>query len=297
MTVSCGYAPPHEFALNLPAVLAELRQESWAELAWPGGLAPLFQRHGLAVAGLLVAGLAALFWAVAALPGAGEGFYAALSHGAMVAIFLPAFLFPLASLAISLRAYWRRVGGEALRLADWRDALAATARMKNLSGGQGQGCNYEKGDRFSNARRIAHQLTLGGFLLCFASTSAATILHYALGLEAPYGFWSLPKLLGVPGGLLLAAGTLWLAWLKTRADRSLGAAAHWGGEMAFVLLLAFVAITGLVLYRATGSALVPRLLAVHLGAVLAFFLLMPYSKMAHGFYRFAALLRDAQLRR
>ncbi len=31
-------------------------------------------------------------------------------------------------------------------------------------------------------------------------------------------------------------------------------------------------------------------------AVLAFFLLTPYSKMVHGFYRFAALIRDAQIR-
>ena len=38
----------------------------------------------------------------------------------------------------------------------------------------------------------------------------------------------------------------------------------------------------------------PAILALHLGAVLGFFLLMPYSKMAHGFYRLAALIRDAQ---
>jgi citrate/tricarballylate utilization protein len=41
---------------------------------------------------------------------------------------------------------------------------------------------------------------------------------------------------------------------------------------------------------------VPGLLAVHLGVVLAFFLLAPYSKMVHGFYRLAALVRDAQIR-
>jgi len=35
------------------------------------------------------------------------------------------------------------------------------------------------------------------------------------------------------------------------------------------------------------------LLAVHLGCVLALFVVMPYSKFVHGIYRGAALLRNA----
>ena len=44
-------------------------------------------------------------------------------------------------------------------------------------------------------------------------------------------------------------------------------------------------------------AWVSGLLALHLGSVLAFFLLTPYSKMAHGFYRLAALVREAARQR
>jgi citrate/tricarballylate utilization protein len=66
--------------------------------------------------------------------------------------------------------------------------------------------------------------------------------------------------------------------------------------MAFVVLLGATGATGLALYAATGTGTVPVLLAVHLGVVLAFFLLAPYSKMVHGFYRLAALVRDAQIR-
>jgi citrate/tricarballylate utilization protein len=93
----------------------------------------------------------------------------------------------------------------------------------------------------------------------------------------------------------MVAGGIGLAWLKLKADPELGSPTRWGGEMAFVLLLTATAATGLALYAATGTAAVPALLALHLGAVLAFFLLMPYSKMAHGFYRLAALVREAQL--
>ena len=294
---ACQYTAPHEFDLNLPGILAEVRQESWDRHAWPPAFAGAFQRKGTAIALALAAGLALIFAALTALrPASGEGFYAYLSHGGMVAIFLPAFVFPLLAIAIGLRGYWAEVGGQRLRLADLRAAIASAADMRNLGGGQGQGCNFEETDRFSNARRWAHQAVMYGFLLCFASTSSGTVMHYALDMQAPYGLFSLPKLLGIPGGILLTLGAGWLVSLKLRADRGLGAVSAWGGELAFVLLLGLTGLTGLLLYAATGTALVQPMLAIHLGAVLAFFLTAPYSKMVHGFYRLAALIRNAQVR-
>ncbi|WP_026987290.1 tricarballylate utilization 4Fe-4S protein TcuB [Fodinicurvata fenggangensis] len=292
---ACQYTEPHEFALNIPKILAEVRSESWETFAWPGGLARRFQESGVTMALLLTAGLALFFALIQFLqPESGRGFYAYLSHGLMVALFAPAFLLPLATIAISLRRYWRSVGGARVRLSQLKTAFLDAAQLRNLSGGQGQGCNFEQGTRYTDRRRWLHQAVLYGFLLCFASTSSATLMHYVMGWEAPYGFFTPPKLLGVPGGILLMIGTAGLAWLKLRAAPELGAVRVWGGEMAFVLLLFLVAATGLALYAASGTAAVSPLLAIHLGAVLTFFLLMPYSKMVHGFYRLAALVRDAQ---
>ncbi|MEL6478814.1 MAG: tricarballylate utilization 4Fe-4S protein TcuB [Pseudomonadota bacterium] len=293
---ACQYTEPHEFALNLPRALAELRQESWKAHAWPQGLARVFDRAGVAMAALLVLATAGLFALAQAMrPEGGAGFYAYMSHGLMVAVFAPAFLLPLLAIGVSLRGYWRAVGGGAVTWAALRQATASAGRMTQLSGGHGEGCNFEDADRFSNTRRWCHQLAMYGFLLCFASTSTGTVLHYGFGLEAPYDLLSLPKLFGVPGGLMLCAGTAGLAYLKTKADPELGAPAIWGGEMAFVLLLFAVSATGLALYAATGTAAVAWLLPLHLGTVLTFFLLTPFSKMAHGFYRFAALLREAEI--
>ena len=290
---ACQYTDPHEFALNLPGILAEVRHESWKDHAWPQGFSRLFDRSGTGVAALLVLSIAGLFaLAQAVQPETGVGFYAHLSHGLLVAVFAPAFLLPLGAIGLSLARYWRTVGGGAVAWSDIWGAVQSAAQMRNLSGGHGDGCNFEDGDRFSNARRRFHQATLYGFLLCFASTSSATVLHYGFALPAPYGPASLPKLFGVPGGLLLCAGTAGLAWLKTKADPELGAARLWRGEMAFVLLLFATSATGLLLYAATGTGAVAALLPLHLGAVLTFFLLMPYSKMAHGFYRLAALAKD-----
>ena len=68
-------------------------------------------------------------------------------------------------------------------------------------------------------------------------------------------------------------------------------------DYGFIALLFFVSLTGLALMVWRGTPAMALLLAIHLGFVMAFFLTMPYSKMAHGFYRSAALLKWAIERR
>ena len=290
---ACQYAPPHAFALTLPAILAQTRVDSWERLAWPAAPARALQRSGGALAAGLAACIGLMLLAILALPGGGAGFYAHLSHAAMAALFLPAALFPLVSLGVSLRRYWREVGGAPLRPADLAAALRDAARMKNLSGGQGQGCNFEAEARFSPARAHAHQAMMWGFALCFLATCAATVMHYALGWEAPYGPLSAPKLLGGAGGALMLLGGAGLLALRRRADPALGAPGGGGAETGFILLLTLIAASGLALWGIGGAAL----LALHLGAVLALFLLAPFTRMAHPAYRLAALARDAQRKR
>ena len=295
---ACQYTAPHEFNLNLPKALAEVRRESWERFAWPAPLARLFHAHGERAVLALALCFASMLWAIHAIGSdGGDGFYAALSHTAMVAIFLPAFLLPLLSIGIGLRRYWRTVDGKAVHWRDLAAALAHAARMKDLAAGHGDGCNFEDGDRFSHARRYAHQAIMYGFVLCVASTSAGTAMHYLFDMPAPYPFLSLPKLLGVPGGIALAAGCIWMIWLKRRSAPELSDTVAAGGDLAFTSLLGFTGVSGLALYALGSTPAMPSLLALHLGAVLAFFLLTPFTKMAHGFYRFAALVHNAQRER
>lgn len=295
---ACQYTAPHEFDLNLPAVLAALRRETWEAHVWPAPVARTFHHHGVAIALTAALGFTLLLLLINAFGGqAGSGFYGVMAHNAMVALFLPAFLLPGICLIIGLASYWRSTDGGVPQWGDLRIAIGNVARMKDLAAGHGEGCNFEEEDRFSQARRWAHQAVMFGFLMCFGATAAGTVMHYLFDLPAPYGIISLPKLLGIPGGVLLTAGTLWMARLKLRADRTLGDAAAWGGEMAFVLLLGGVAFSGLVLWAFGETAAMPSLLALHLGLVLSFFLLTPFSKMAHGFFRLAALIREARSQR
>ena len=292
---ACQYTAPHEFDVNLPKALAEVRRESWEEFAWPQPLAKAFHTKAYGLVLALILGTAVLFSLAKYLGNlAGSGFYEVLSHTVMVSLFLPAFLFPALSLTISLRRYWKKVGGEKVKLSHLKSAFADAAKMKDLAAGHGQGCNFEDEDRFSHARRHAHHAIMYGFLLCLASTTSGTILHYIFNQSAPYGFLSIPKLFGVPGGILLTLGCAMMISLKLKSDRALGDSQAWNSDITFTALLGFVALSGLVLWIFGKTPIVSYLLILHLGSVLAFFIVTPFSKMAHGFYRLAAMIRDAQ---
>ena len=119
----------------------------------------------------------------------------------------------------------------------------------------------------------------------------ATLYHYALGWHAPYALSSLPVLLGTAGGLGLLAGASGLLWLNLQRDPEQGDAGQAPMDRGFIALLLLTSATGLGLLVWRESAALPGWLAVHLGAVMALFVMLPYGKFAHGVFRCAALLK------
>ncbi|KIT16251.1 tricarballylate utilization 4Fe-4S protein TcuB [Jannaschia aquimarina] len=295
----CQYAPPHPFAVNVPQAMAELREESYARFAWPQALGPVFARNGVWIAlvsALAVAGFI-LGFALLADPGAltaSGDFYAVMPHDAMVAVFAPVFLFSLLALALSLRRFWRTADDAhpvPVTLAALWQAMREAAALRYFDGG-GMGC-MSQSERPDRHRRTFHHLTFYGFLLCFASTSSGTLMHYLLDWPAPYPWWAPPKLLGVPGGLGLVIGAAGLIWYDWRRDPALLPERRTGMGAAFTWTLLALGATGLALYWLRETPAMGVLLAVHLGVVFAFFVTMPYGKFVHGLYRFAALVRHA----
>ena len=120
--------------------------------------------------------------------------------------------------------------------------------------------------------------------------NVATLYHYVFGWSAPYAWTSLPKVLGTSGGVLLCLGTTAQAWLARRRHESTKDLAAAGMDVGLIALLFIVSASGLAMAAAHHTPALPLLLAIHLGAVLAFFLTLPYGKFAHGAYRAAALL-------
>ena len=302
---ACQYAPPHEFAVNLPRAMARVRARTYAQYAWPRPLGALFARNGLVLSLALALGMTLLLAAALVRTGsltavpAGGDFYAVFPHGWMVALFGPTFGFALLALGIGLWRFWRDQApdrGDEDRVAATREAGYDALALTYLDGGHGEGCNNED-DRWTHARRHAHHVTVWGFGLCFAATSVATLYHYLWGWVAPYDLPSLPKLLGVAGGVGLLLGPAALAVLRLRRDPAHGDAGQRSMDLGFAALLWLSGATGLALWLARGHAGQTLWLAVHLGCVLALFVTLPYSKFAHGPYRVAALLKYAIERR
>lgn len=299
---ACQYAPPHEFALNFPRVLAQVRKDTYRKYAWPHSLASAFERNGIVVAVVSALSLAlflfiAAWYAeparfVAAHSDQQGSFYAVLPHSVMTGVFGAVFAFVVVALAIALARFWADMGERALAFLQPTAVGTTTwdvARLKYLDGG-GDGCTYPNAQP-SVARRNFHHLTFYGFLLCFAATVVATIYHYAMGWKAPYPFYSVPVVLGTIGGLGLLVGPAGLMWLMRRRDPDLADRSQTGMDRGFLMLLSVTSATGLLLLALRETHAMGVLLALHLGAVMALLLTLAYGKFVHGLYRFAALVR------
>jgi len=301
---ACQYAPPHEFAVNVPQAMAKVRLQTYADYAWPAALGSLYRRSGLTLALALAAALA--LFMVLVLRGSGpvwhpapaQGFYAILPHRQLVLLFAPVFLFAALALALGLRRFWREIaapmppdtGVVGISGVAAREAGFNALSLKYLDGGHGEGCNNED-DGWTLWRRRFHHLTAYGFMLCFAATAVATLYHYLLGWDAPYELPSMPKLLGVIGGIALLIGSTGLFALNLRRHPLHGDAAQKPMDRGFIALLFFSSASGLALWLARSTLAMPLLLALHLGGVMALFLTLPYGKFAHGIFRGAALLK------
>jgi citrate/tricarballylate utilization protein len=297
---ACQYAPPHEFAVNVPQAMAKVRVQTYSDYAFPSALGGLYKRNGLTVALALAGGLALFLILTVMITGSlfhpplAGNFYAIFPHNTLAAMFGAVFGFAVIALGIGVTRFWRNVSpADYLKAASGEAVAEAThnvLRLKYMDGGHGKGCNDED-DKFTLLRRKFHHFTFYGFLLCFAATSVATLYHYLLGLHAPYPFFSLPVLLGTAGGIGLLIGPAGLLWLNLRRHPLHGDAAQKPMDRGFIALLLLTSATGLGLLALRDGPAMGLLLALHLGVVMALFLTLPYGKFAHGIYRSAALLK------
>ena len=295
---ACQYAPPNEFGVNIPQAMAKVRLETYTNFAWPRPLGVLYEKNGLALTMSVSVGIGLFFLALLQVnqsllnTNTDGNFYAIFPHNALALVFGIVFLGAIVAMVISSIKFWQTIASDPATLLAGSDALHDALTLKNLGGGHQAGCN-EADDAFSLLRKRFHHLTFYGFMLCFASTSVATLYHYLFGWQAPYGYTSLPVVLGTLGGIGLVIGPVGLLYLNMKRHPLHGDKNQKPMDIGFITSLLSISITGLALLAWRETSYMGILLALHLGFVMGFFLMMPYGKFAHGIYRSLALLQNA----
>lgn len=303
---ACMYAPPHEFAVNVPKVLSQVRLETWGDGAPGSGhrsgaaRAPS-RRSWIGVATAFVAVLALIVALAAATEGvtrlwtqhADASPYRVISYPALLIVMSVPFLWALVSMAVAGVRHWRRTHGplhDLFRVRPVSKALNEAAQLRYLRGG-GAECQYPD-DRPSPLRRHAHALVAYGFSACLASTVSAATLQDGLGSAPPYPVISVPVLLGIVGGAGLVVGTAILIMLKRRSDPVATDAAMALKDYAMLIALGLLGLTGLATLGVRSTSAFGVVLVVHLATVAVCFAVVPYTKMNHVMYRFLALVQD-----
>jgi citrate/tricarballylate utilization protein len=298
---ACPYTPPHDYAINIPQVMAEVRLETYREYATPGFLLRLFSGNAMKVAVTALVAVLLVFGAALLVQGSDKvfdelseegSFYRVIPYAAMVvpALVLSGWWF--VAFALGAVRFWRSTSAKPGQLIDASSFLRATKDafgLEYLKGG-GDGCDYP-GPAKSNARRWLHHAVVWGVLLDLFSTTVAALYHNILGNDPPYEYLSIPVVTGAVGGVLIVVGGLGLLWLKRVQDMDPANRRMLALDYAFLLLLLLTSATGLLLLAGRETVAAGTLLTVHLGIVAALYLALPYGKFAHVVYRYAALIR------
>jgi len=297
---ACMYTPPHEFAINIPRILAESRIETYRRWSWPAFLGRAFKNRSVTV--FLATGMAALIAVLALLfipsenlfathlgPGA---FYEVVPYLAMVAGALILFFYGIAVWLRGGARFWSETSSALKKRGGWKSlaaAVGAALGLRYLKGG-GPGCFYPD-ERPSSVRRIYHSLTFWGLASDFVSTTLAFVYQDFFHILPPYSLTSAPVIFGSIGGVMLIVGTGGLIYFKLQSDREPAAAAASGMDYVFLVMLGLAALTGMLTLILRATAAMGSILVLHLACIAAFFLSAPYGKFVHAVYRTLAVIR------
>lgn len=299
---ACMYTPPHEFAVNFPKLMAEVRVHSYQRWSWPGTLGRGFKEIGVANRLGFIAAFMVLVCAATAIPASrlfglnvGPGaFYRLVSYEVMVAT---ALLLTFYGLAIWLRGAlmsWSEmkessVPSTAITLSAIIKGLRDAFILKHLDGG-GPGCPYP-GEISGSVRRVYHSFVFWGFLSALVSTTLAFIYQDFLHRLPPYDVLSAPVVLGSIGGIAMLIGVAGLSWIKRKSNREPSSQKSYGMDYAFLITLGVVALSGMLTLLFRETRLLGTMLILHLASVAALFITAPYGKFVHMVYRTLALVR------
>lgn len=199
------------------------------------------------------------------------------------AVFMPVAGFVLLSFAVGLSRFWRDI--KPMPRGNFLKAFFP-ALIEILTHARFKKCGVNK------IRYYAHLCIFYGFAGLFVVTNLVLVLLYAFGIKTPLPLSNPVKILANLSALLLFVGlTLVIYNRLTNKDASKGTYFDWN----LILAIYAVTISGILTEGArlvNIAALAYPLYFVHLVFVFYLIAYLPYSKLAHLFYRTAAMVYE-----
>jgi quinone-modifying oxidoreductase subunit QmoC len=201
-------------------------------------------------------------------------------------IFTIALVIGIGSGIIGIKRFWADMKlASGVTSGDLKGSIIATIK-DILSHAKFKNCEVNK-DRY-----LSHLLVFYSFVALGLTTALAVFYLYILGVESPYSFGkgTLVKLIGNIGAIGLLIGIILMIKNRFANAEKVGIGSYF--DWLLISIIGIVVVTGILseLTRIIGiAALAYPIYFIHLVFVFSLFLYLPYSKLAHLFYRAAAI--------
>ncbi|GBD97239.1 MAG TPA: hypothetical protein ENG83_11450 [Nitrospirae bacterium] len=201
-------------------------------------------------------------------------------------VFTPALIFGVAVGILGMKKFWADMKqANGVYSGDLKGSVTET--LKEVAGHQKFKSCGVSADRFTS-----HFLVFYSFIALGIATALGVLYIDILGMESPFrlGYGTPVKLFGNIGAIALIAGILLMMNSRFKNAEKLGVGSYF--DWLLIGIIGTVALSGFLaqLMRIAGVApLAYPIYFIHLVFVFSLFIYLPFSKLAHIFYRGAAM--------
>jgi quinone-modifying oxidoreductase subunit QmoC len=201
-------------------------------------------------------------------------------------VFTPALIFGFAVGALGVKKFWADMKeANGVTSGDLKTSIIDTAKQV-LGHEKFKECDVSK-DRY-----LSHMLVFYSFIALGIATAIGVLYIDILGLDSPFriGYGTPVKIFGIAGAATIVAGTLLMINNRFKDQEKLGLGSYF--DWLLISVIGVVGLSGTLAYltRLAGIGMIAYpVYFIHLVSVFSLFIYLPFSKMAHMFYRGAAM--------
>jgi quinone-modifying oxidoreductase subunit QmoC len=201
-------------------------------------------------------------------------------------VFTPALIFGFAVGILGVKKFWddmKKANG--VTSGDLKGSIMATAKQI-LGHEKFKDCDVSK-DRYAS-----HLLVFYSFILLGIATALGVLYIDILGLDSPFrfGYGTPVKIFGITGAVTIILGTLFMINNRFKNAEKVGLGSYF--DWLLITIVGVVGLSGTLAYltRLSGAGMIAYpVYFIHLVFVFSLFIYLPFSKLAHMFYRSAAM--------